>query len=329
MKRVAVVILNWNGKELLDRFLPSVIRTTNRSLAEIIVVDNGSTDGSIEFLHHEFPKVRLIPFNKNYGFAEGYNRALSVLTNEYAVLLNSDVATTENWLDPLVSFLDKNPKVAAVQPKILSYRNPGSFEHAGAAGGYLDKNGYPYCRGRVFDDVETDRGQYDNPTEIFWASGAALTIRRELYIEAGGLDPKFFAHMEEIDLCWRLKLMGYKIFAVPESKVYHLGGGSLNYNNPRKTYLNFRNNLLMLHKNLPDYSRWHKLFKRRLLDTLAWGKYVATFDFRNAGAVWKAHRDFAKMKKEYRTHPKIDLLDSMIPRRNIIVDHFLKRNTPK
>lgn len=323
-KPVAVIILNWNGAALLRRFLPSVIANTDASLARIIVADNGSTDNSIDVLRNEFPTVEVMTFDQNYGFAGGYNKAIESVENKYVVLLNSDVETPEGWLNPLYDFMETHPHVGAVQPKIMSYNDKTMFEHAGAAGGLLDKNGYPYCRGRVFSEIETDHGQYDAaPSSIFWASGAAMTVRRDVYIKAGGLDNEFFAHMEEIDLCWRMQLLGYKIFAVPSSRVYHLGGGSLDYKNPRKTYLNFRNNLLMMYKNLPDSSRDRKLFVRRLLDTLAWGMYVAKFDFKNAKAVFKAHRDFARMKKMYTTHPDVDLLSTMNPRRNILTDHYI------
>lgn len=323
-KPVAVIILNWNGADLLRRFLPSVIANTDAELARVIVADNGSTDNSLDVLKNEFPAVEVMTFDRNYGFAGGYNKAIEAVGNKYIVLLNSDVETPEGWLNPLYDFMETHPHVGAVQPKIMSYNDKTRFEHAGAAGGLLDKNGYPYCRGRVFDCVETDHGQYDAaPSSIFWASGAAMTARREVYIKAGGLDSEFFAHMEEIDLCWRMQLMGYRIFAVPASRVYHLGGGSLDYKNPRKTYLNFRNNLLMMYKNLPDSTRDRKLFVRRLLDTLAWGMYVAKFDFKNAKAVFKAHRDFARMKKMYTDHPDVDLLSTMNPRRNILTDHYI------
>lgn len=324
MKPVAVIILNWNGERLLSEYLPEVIKNTNPDFAEIVVADNGSTDGSVALLERDFPEVRLMKFDRNYGFAEGYNRALAATENKYTVLLNSDVAPATGWIEPLVEFMDAHPDVAAVQPKIRSRLVPEKFEYAGACGGFLDINGYPYCRGRIFDTVETDNGQYDEPMEIFWASGAALFIRTELYNRAGGLDPDFFAHMEEIDLCWRLKLAGYSLYAVPASTVYHLGGASLDYSNPRKTYLNFRNNLLMLHKNLPDSVRGRKLIVRRLLDTIAWAKYLVTGNFANAGAIWRAHRDFAKMRGRYTSHPEMNLLETMSPRVNILTDYYFR-----
>lgn len=325
MNKVAVIILNWNGEKLLKEFLPSVIETTDNSIADVIVVDNGSSDSSVELIRKEFPQVKLIVFPENYGFAEGYNRAIKETNYPYTILLNSDVATTEGWVNPLYEYMEANPNVGACQPKIRAYANKSYFEYAGAAGGFIDKNGYPYCRGRVFDAVEEDKGQYDEPISIFWATGAALMVRSELYLKVGGLDKEFFAHMEEIDLCWRILLAGCDIVAVPQSMVYHLGGGSLPASNPRKTYLNFRNNLLMLHKNLPDATRGKTLFVRRLLDTVAWAKFMLTFDFKNANAILRAHRDFRSMRKAYATHPEVDLLHSRPDcRRNILVDYYLR-----
>lgn len=325
MNKVAVIILNWNGEKLLREYLPSVIETTDSSIADVIVADNGSTDSSVELLRKEFPQVKLLEFSENYGFAEGYNRAIKATNYPYTVLLNSDVATTEGWINVLYDYMEANPNVGACQPKIRAYTNKTHFEYAGAAGGFIDRNGYPYCRGRIFDTVEEDKGQYDEVMPIFWATGAALMVRSQLYIDAGGLDKDFFAHMEEIDLCWRILLTGSEIMAVPQSVVYHLGGGSLPASNPRKTYLNFRNNLLMLHKNLPDETRGKTLFIRRLLDTVAWAKYIATFDFKNANAILKAHNDFKKMRKAYTTHPTIDLLRTRTDcRRNILLDYYLR-----
>ena len=325
-KPVAVIILNWNGENLLRRFLPDVIKSTDSNIADIIVADNGSTDNSVKVLRTEFPEVKLIEFSENYGFAEGYNRAINATQYKYTVLLNSDVATTPEWINVLYDYMEANPQVGACQPKIRSVEEPEKFEYAGASGGFLDCNGYPYCRGRIFSTVECDRGQYDDIISIFWATGAALMVRSELYISAGGLDKDFFAHMEEIDLCWRILLSGYDIKAIPGSVVYHLGGGSLPASNPRKTYLNFRNNLLLLHKNLPDATRCKKLFRRRLLDTIAWIKFILTFDFKNANAILKAHCDFKTMRKAYTMHPSVDLLDCRRDtHRNILVDYYLKR----
>ena len=325
MKKVAVIILNWNGVALLRRFLPSVIATTDGELADIIVADNGSSDASVEVLRSEFPEVKVLAFDKNYGFAEGYNRALAATRYHYTVLLNSDVATRAGWLGPLVDYMDAHPDAGACQPKILSHSDPSRFEYAGACGGFLDRNGYPFCRGRIFDHCEEDRGQYDSPADVFWASGAAFMVRTELYLRLGGLDADFFAHMEEIDLCWRILLSGSRIAVVPSSVVEHLGGGSLAAGNPRKTYLNFRNNLLMLHKNLPDTTRRRTLLRRRLLDAVAWARFVATLDFANAGAVLRAHRDFRRMRGHYTVHPSVDLLRSRPDaRRNILVDYFIR-----
>ncbi len=324
-KPVAVIILNWNGENLLREFLPSVVRHTPDSLADVIVADNGSDDGSLKLLAEDFPMVKVIRFDCNHGFAEGYNRALKTVPHPYVVLLNSDVAAKDDWLTPLYDFMESNPGVGAVQPKLLSYSEPGKFEYAGASGGFLDRNGYPYCRGRIFDTTEVDTGQYDESLPVFWATGAALMVRRELYNEVGGLDKDFFAHMEEIDLCWRIHLAGYEVWAVPAGRLYHLGGGSLPASDPRKTYLNFRNSLLMLHKNLPDGTRRVRLLRRRLLDTVAWCKFVATLDFRNASAIFRAHRDFARMRCAYTRHPSVDLLATFPgTERNILIDYYLR-----
>ncbi len=324
-KPIAVIILNWNGENLLKRFLPSVVSNTADSIADVIVADNGSTDGSVEWLRSEYPQLKVMAFDRNYGFAEGYNRAIRETRYRYTLLLNSDVETPAGWLEPLYEWAVAHPDMGAAMPKIRSVAAPDSFEYAGASGGFLDRNGYPYCRGRIFSTVETDRGQYDDPREVFWATGAAMLVDTEAYLEAGGLDPQFFAHMEEIDLCWRLLLAGRRNYVVPASCVYHLGGGSLPADNPRKTYLNFRNNLLMLHKNLPDSTRRRKLFRRRLLDSLAWCMFVAKLQFRNAGAILRAHRDFRRMRKAYTDHPATDLLLTRPDcRRNILTSYYLR-----
>ena len=324
-KPVAVIILNWNGEKLLREFLPQVIATTDSEIADIIIADNGSTDNSVPLLKSAFPQVKILEFPENYGYAEGYNKAIENTRYRYTVLLNSDVATTGGWINALYQYMESNPQVGACQPKILSYTDKSCFEYAGASGGFIDRNGYPFCRGRIFSTTEKDNGQYDTTISIFWATGAALMVRSQLYLDAGGLDKDFFAHMEEIDLCWRILLKGYQIMVVPQSMVYHLGGGSLPASNPRKTYLNFRNNLLLLHKNLPDSTRNKTLFRRRLLDTIAWAKFVATLDFKNASAVWRAHCDFRHMRKAYTQHPDIDLLKTRSDcRRNILIDYYLK-----
>ncbi len=326
--RVAVIILNWNGEKLLRRYLPSVVATTNSEIADVIVADNGSTDGSLAYIRAEFPEtVELMEFPENLGFAGGYNEAIGRLSDSYGyvVLLNSDVETTPRWCDTLLNYMEEHSGCGACQPKLLSDTARDTFEYAGAAGGFIDRNGYPYCRGRIFGTCEKDRGQYDTVAEVFWATGACFMVRRELYVRCGGLDARFFAHMEEIDLCWRIRLAGYTIAAVPQATVYHLGGGSLPADNPKKTYLNFRNNLLMLYKNLPAKGRAGFLFRRRLLDTLAWLKFVAGFDFANASAVVKAHRDYASMRKEYSCAAPCNLLRSDADsRRNILLEYYLR-----
>lgn len=318
---VAVIILNWNGVSMLRTYLPRVLATTPADVAEVIVADNGSTDDSLEVLSSEFPGVRVIALDSNYGFAEGYNRAIDIVDHDYVVLLNSDVEPADGWIEPLVDFMESHADCGACQPKILSVEHRGDFEYAGAAGGFLDRNGYPYCRGRIFDTVEPDNGQYDTSITVDWASGAALMVHRTLYRAVGGMDKDFFAHMEEIDLCWRIRLAGYKVACCTASAVYHLGGGTLPQGNPRKTYLNFRNNLLLLHKNLPDGVRGRRLFVRRLYDTLAWFKFVVSRQWADAAAVLRAHRDFRRMRRRYRVHPDVNLLSSTP---NIIVDYYLR-----
>ncbi len=326
MKPLAVIILNWNGRDLLRRFLPSVVEHSDSSISRIVVADNGSDDDSIEVLEREFPQVEILRLEKNFGFAEGYNRAVKAIECKYTILLNSDAAASPGWDIALFDFMENQPDVGACQPKLLSFNNPESFEYAGAAGGYIDCNGYPYCRGRIFDTCEKDAGQYDSIADIHWATGAALMVRRQVYIDCGGLDPEFFAHMEEIDLCWRIRLAGWKIAIVPTAVVYHLGGGSLPAENPRKTYLNFRNKLLMLHKNLPDTVRGKILLRRRLLDTVAWLKFMLTFDFANANAILRAHGDFRRMRDMYVEHPRFNLLGSdRCGRRNILWQYFVRR----
>lgn len=301
MNKTAVIILNWNGVEhnLLRKYLPSVIEHTHPEIGEVIVADNGSTDESLKVLAEEFPSVRVIALPQNYGFAEGYNQAIAQVDHPYVVLLNDDVACSPNWLDPLVEYMDQHAEVLAVQPKLKSDRDRKIFEYAGGAGGFLDCFGYPYCRGRIFQTVEEDLGQYDTPCEIDWATGACLMVRREAYIQAGGLDKHFFAHMEEIDLCWRLRRMGGKLMCVPSSEVYHLGGASLGPENPRKTKLNFRNSLLMLYKNLPTEQRNGIIFRRKLLDGIAALNFIAHFQFGHAKAIWTAHREYSAMVKDY------------------------------
>lgn len=283
----AVVILNWNGKKFLEKFLPSLIEHTND--ADIIIVDNLSSDDSVAFLKEKYPSLKRIINDSNGGFAKGYNDGLSHLEGQYDnyVLINSDIEVTPNWLDPLVAKM-KEDGVAGAQPKVLAYDRRSEFEHAGASGGFIDKNYYPFCRGRIFDEVEEDQGQYDNEKEIFWTTGACMIINAKVYHELGGLDADFFAHMEEIDLCWRAKRKGYSFYVVPSSTVYHVGGGTLNYENPRKTFLNFRNSLYMIHKNHEGWL-FGKIVYRLILDGIAGVKYLASLKVKHFTAILKAH----------------------------------------
>ena len=329
MKKVAVIILNWNGAKLLRRYLPTVVSGTNGDLADVIVADNGSTDESRDVLATEFPEVKTLLFEENHGFAGGYNLALEKTRYPYTVLLNSDVRTPAGWLEPLVEYMDDNGDVAAVQPKLLHDRDDGRevFEYAGGAGGFLDRNGFAFCRGRVFGTVEEDRGQYDDRAkDVFWATGACLMVRTDEYLRLGGLDTAFFAHMEEIDLCWRIHSVGHRVVALSGSKVYHLGGGSLPQGNPRKTYLNFRNNLLLLHKNMPAEGKRRKLVVRRLYDTVALCVEALKWNWGNVMAILRAHRDFRKMRGAYTEFPTHDArADFSECRRNIVLDYYLKR----
>lgn len=310
---VAVVILNYNGKELLAELLPKVIAYSPE--AEVIVADNHSTDESVVFMEKQFSTTRLIKLPHNFGFAGGYNEALRLIKADYYVLLNSDVEVTENWLQPLIQYMDKHPKTAACQPKIKSYHHRTHFEYAGACGGYLDKYGYPFCRGRILDTLEEDYGQYDTITDIFWATGACLFIRSEKYHKAGGLDDRFFAHMEEIDLCWRLKARGNNIVCIPESTVYHMGARTLSKESPQKTFLNFRNNWLMLYKNAPEHMG-RILFIRLFLDWIAATHLLIQGKFQNAFAVIRAQLSFFGRRHKFRYDRKNNL-------------HLTKKTIPK
>ena len=300
MAKVAIVILNWNGQVMLAKYLPNVIEYSRQD-AEVWVADNCSSDQSMRLLETQFPQVKTIVLEQNFGFAEGYNRALKQIEAEYYILLNSDVEVSHHWLTPLIEFMDSHPQVAACQPKLLAEYDKDSFEYAGACGGFLDKYGYPFCRGRIFNMVERDNGQYDYQQEILWATGACMMIRSKDYWDAGGLDGRFFAHNEEIDLCWRLRLMGRQIYCIPESEVYHVGGGTLPKSNPMKTFLNFRNNLTMLYKNLSDNELKKVMRMRWFLDYLAafemlilgrnWGNFKAVFKARKAFKAWRADFD--------------------------------------
>ena len=299
MDKLAIVILNWNGAKMLRQYLPSVLEYS-RDEAVVYVADNASTDESIILLKELFPEVKLILLEKNWGFAEGYNKALSQVEAEYYLLLNSDIEVTHHWLTPLIEFMDVHPEVSACQPKLLSIYNKDMFEYAGASGGYIDNFGYPFCRGRLFDVVEEDNGQYDYATEILWATGAALMIRSKDYWEVGGLDGRFFAHNEEIDLCWRLCIRGRKIYCLPESYVYHVGGGTLPKSNPMKTFLNFRNNLTMLYKNLPDQELQHVMRWRWFLDYLAaWETLILNRNWGDFKAIYSARRAFKRWRKDF------------------------------
>ena len=287
--KVAIVILNWNGEKLLKQFLPSVIEFSKGDSIEIIVADNGSTDDSISILKNDFPEIQLLELQQNYGFARGYNEALKQIEADYFVILNSDVEVTSGWLDSPIQWMETDHSIAAVQPKILSYKQKTHFEYAGAAGGFIDKFGYPFCRGRILNEVEADLGQYDDSTDIFWATGACMFVRSKYFREIGGFDADFWAHMEEIDLCWSLKNRGYRIVYTPKSTVYHVGGGTLSYDNPQKLFLNFRNNLWLLYKNLPSNQLFSILFLRMTLDGVAAFKLLAEFNFRGFWSVFKAH----------------------------------------
>lgn len=299
MDKIAVVILNWNGCDMLRSFLPSVVRFSEADGAVVYVADNGSTDASVEMLRSEFPSVHLILLEENHGFADGYNWALKQVEAEYVVLLNSDVEVTEHWLKPLCDYMDAHPEVAACQPKIRSWRQKEQFEYAGAAGGFIDRYGYPFCRGRIMGVVEVDRGQYDTVLPVFWATGAALFIRLRDYWEAGGLDGRFFAHMEEIDLCWRLRARGKSLVCIPQSTVFHVGGATLKKENPHKTFLNFRNNLVMLYKNLPEEDLASVMRVRAVLDYIAALSFALKGQFSNTWAVFRARCAYTSLRASF------------------------------
>lgn len=297
MEKTQIVILNWNGKEHLAHYLPRVMATTPTEV-EIVVADNGSTDGSVEMLEERFPQVTLLRLDDNYGFTGGYNRALAALSADYFVLMNSDIEPTEGWFEPLLEQMKRDERLVAVSPKILSDVERGRFEYAGAAGGFIDMFGYPFCRGRILAEVEKDCGQYDDACDVFWVSGACMMVKADKFAEIGGFDEKFFAHMEEIDFCWRAQLYGYRVAVEPRSKVYHLGGGTLPNNSPRKLYLNFRNNLAMLHKNLSDRALRIVMPLRMFLDSCSMLVYrvMGKRDF--VLSVKEAHRDYRQWREE-------------------------------
>jgi GT2 family glycosyltransferase len=327
---IAVVILNWNGEKLLEKFLPSFIDYTKREDTKIFVADNASSDNSINFIKQNYPQIELVVNDKNYGFAEGYNQALKKIEAKYYVIINSDVEVTEGWIDGLYNTIKSDENIAAVQPKIKSHKQKTHFEYAGAAGGMIDRYGYTFCRGRIFNIFEEDKNQYEEETKIFWASGACIFIKANLFHELGGFDADFFAHMEEIDLCWRLKNRGYDIVYTPKSTVYHIGGATLDESSPFKTYLNFRNNLYLLYKNLSD-SYFHRIFvSRLLLDGVAGLKFLFGFEFKNFSAVIKAHLSFyanAKSFKSKRYENKkhnVNYKHKEIYNRSIVYDFFVK-----
>ena len=328
--KTAIVILNWNGEKLLPQFLPSVIENSRLPGTRIMVADNGSTDASIPLLFEKFPEAEILDLKQNYGFAKGYNEALRQINAEYYVILNSDVELSKSWLQPVVALLDGDKTIGAIQPKILSYHEKNTFEYAGAAGGFIDRYGFPFCRGRILNITETDEGQYDQSIDIFWGSGACLVIRAELFHQAGGFDADFWAHMEEIDLCWRIKNMGYRVVVCPESRVYHLGGGSLPYNSPRKLYLNFRNNLSLLYKNLPAGKLFGTLFVRMLLDGVAAFRLLLEGNARGFFSVIRAHlsfyRNLPSLQKKRNSQTGL-LTREMHPemfRKSIILKFYLK-----
>ena len=330
MMKCAVIILNWNGEKYLDQFLPSVVKYSQTDDISVVVADNGSTDNSIELIRNHYPTIQLLPLSENYGFAEGYNQAIRQIETEYVVLLNSDVEVTEHWLEPMLDYMDAHRDVVACQPKIRAYKNRTHFEHAGAAGGMMDKFGYPYCRGRIVGFADEDHGQYDTICNIFWATGACMLIRRDAYLNNGGLDKDFFAHQEEIDLCWRLLCRGYKIVCIPQSIVYHVGGASLSYQNPRKTYLNFRNNMLLLYKNLPADKLWRIMLIRFFMDYAAAAQFLITGQWQNFQMVFKARHDFHRMRKSFAPKRADNLSKTTIAypaeisNRSIIIDYYLK-----
>lgn len=321
--------MNWNGREFLEKFLPALIAHTQEPGTEIIIADNASSDDSLDFLSADYKELRLIRLERNHGFAGGYNEALRQVEAEYYMLLNSDIEVTGNWLGPLVDHLDRHPEVAACSPILLDQKQRDRFEYAGAAGGYIDRYGYTFCRGRIFHTTEPYSGEPSLPLEVFWTTGACMLIRSALFREAGGFDAHFFAHMEEVDLCWRLRNRGYKLTVVPASRVYHVGGGTLPKGNPFKTYLNFRNNLFLLYKNLPEKELDSTIRKRMVLDGISAVQYLLTLKFGDFKAVYRAHRDFRKKKEAYletrkQAGPEIKKTEHPeIYNRSVVFDYFL------
>lgn len=330
-KKLAVVILNWNTRALLEEFLPQVVKHSTMPNVTLVVADNGSTDDSVEWVQNNYPQVSIIELKHNYGFAEGYNKALDQVDSELAVLLNSDAAPSNGWLNPLIDCMDKHPEAAACVPKIKDYNHPHLFEYAGAAGGFIDRLGYPFCRGRIFEEIEEDKNQYDKEGTIFWGSGAALVVRRELFLKSGGLDEDFFAHMEEIDWCWRIQNQGHTIRYIPQSTVFHVGGGTLDSLNSRKTYLNFRNNLFLLLKNRSGASIYPLLFFRMTMDFLALLNFLLQKQPKNAWAIHLAHRHFIRdFRKFYKKRKLLMKLQSQthhkeIYKGSIVWDYYIRK----
>lgn len=324
---VSVVILNYNGRHWLEKFLPACMQTTYPAV-QWIIADNASTDNSAVYVKTHFPSVEWVQFDVNKGFAAGNNEAIPYCKGEYVVLLNSDVEVTPNWLEPLVKRMQANKDIAAIQPKIRAYHQKTHFEYAGACGGFLDRFGVPFCRGRIFQYCEEDKGQYEEAIPVFWATGACLLFRKSVWENIGGLDDTFFAHMEEIDWCWKVQLAGYQVWCEPQSVVYHVGGGTLAMDNPKKVYLNFRNSLFMLYKNLPSYTLWLTIFKRLLLDGLAGVHYLIKGKFRNIIAIIQAHWYFFRKVKTYRNKRKwvqsIKKNEVILFSRSIVVQYFLR-----
>lgn len=325
--KTAVVILNWNTRKHLETFLPDLILHTNYPDVNIVVADNASTDDSVAFVKSKYPQIQLVQLGTNYGFAGGYNMALKQIEAEYYVLLNSDIEVTSNWLPPLINLLDKNKGIAACMPKLRSYFNRTAFEYAGAAGGFIDKYGYPFCKGRVFDTIEVDSGQYDGIHEVFWATGACMVVRASVFHEQQGFDAYFFAHQEEIDLCWRMINAGYKIYCNTNSVVYHLGGGTLPKTNPHKTYLNFRNNLILLYKNLPGNRLYFVLVLKLLLDGLAGLRFLVAGKPLDCIAIIKAHMSFYKYAGSYNRPGNTKVIPgNLIYAGSVVYAYFVKKN---
>lgn len=326
--KIAVVILNWNGRKMLEKFLPSVVQHSSQD-AEVIIADNGSTDDSLAFLAQNYPNLRTIIMDKNYGFAEGYNKALAQIEADYYILLNDDVEVCENWIMPVINQMESNPRIGICQPKMMMYDRQDHFEYAGAAGGFIDILGYPFCRGRIFNTIEYDLGQYNDACDCFWASGAAMFVKAQVWKELQGLDGDFFAHMEEIDFCWRAQNQGWKVQYCPQSEVYHVGGGTLPKSSPHKTYLNFRNNLSMLYKNLPQKQLCTIIAIRHILDMVAAITFLIQGKPKEFTAVFQAHKDYRKAKpilKQKRKQLSHSKIQTIYPK-SILIDYHLRKKS--